>query len=424
MNKITPKDVFDSAAKYGEENVLTLATKKKDAKAKKTSNYDVEYVKIKFKHVTGKEISTTLKAFNILAGSSAKIPGNKGEVENNVKYMNIAFKRFSKEEVLTGDYAPKPKSDPIENQKEIERANAVAEKMVESTNRFIDAVHILIKSYVKLCNMLKEAKDLDFTINKNRKIYKTNADIPIISPIQTHRRDPDNPNNDDIKLEEDLIRFKLSVDKDGNIIRTVFENGSSIPVMKRNVYDVKRMVNPDKPVLATVDDEPLNKNNAGKFITYKSRLALDLEINEIIISKSGFSLNGRFGDLFVRSHSNTQIEDTLSPEELAELKGDEETDSEEKEIIRNIRNVNLSDEFSDLDDKESELGDNIVDDVVADDVNDVTDDVDDIKNTKDLDKDVEEYDNDYEDDDDVVLEKETVKVEEPKKTKKTKKTKA
>mgnify|MGYP001616499939 CR=1 FL=1 len=157
-------------------------------------------------------------------------------------------------------------------------------------------------------------------------------DINENSIIQTHRNDADNNDADPIELEFPLTRIKLMVSKNGQIAVDTWDNASKAFKSKPNVFDARKMTakNEYKPTLATVKvdgkSRPLDSDNAGTFISYRSVLGGQIEFPEIIISKVGFSLSNKFLDVFVRRNKSNLQEATFSKDDLKEMAGDEDED--------------------------------------------------------------------------------------------------
>ncbi len=369
MNRVIEvKDILESATKFGKDNVLHWdPIKFRDNKSKnKTTKFDCTWVDIQFKHVNGEKLPVRIKFTKVLTASAAKISES---VEENaaVKNMLIAFREFKKEEILTGDYAPKEKQTEEEQKIENERCEKTVEAYCLSTKQFNDALQIIDLSYHKVCQELKDAANLGFKLRK-ASTFKKNEDVPVFSIRQTVRKDKDNE-DEEVELQYPITRLKLSVNKDtGKVGIDMYNRDTRSFAFAPNVYDSRKMTaaNNYKPVLAKVKEgdklKDLDVKNAGSFITYKSLIGGIVEFKEIIVSKFGLSLASKFNELYVRRYKKSESESVFSNDDIKGLNdgfGDDDSDSdvelksEEKSQVSD-KEIGNDDDISDIEDKASD----------------------------------------------------------------------
>lgn len=358
QTQVLVKDVIESAAKYGDENVLIWDPLKfrDNKKNNKTTQRDCTWVPIRFKYINGTDAILKLKFFKVVTSSAAKsLAQTEGEGK---KYMNINFRSVSEEELQVGDNVPKVMNSVEEQLIENEKAAKVVKELYTSTNDFNKAMEIIDKSYNKICRDMKDAKSLPFSIKKDKKVDKKN--IIVYSIRQTYREDKDNEDKDapTIKLDNPLTRIKLLYNsKTGYIGIDSWNNTIKGWDFKPNVYDARKIKakNNFEPVLATVKTNgksvPLDNNNAKDFITYRSIIGGTIEFSEIVISKFGLSLSNRFGDLYVKRNKSNLKEATFTKDEFKDLIGNDNEDDEESDVEVIIDNKVEIEESSDLEDE-------------------------------------------------------------------------
>lgn len=364
---LTVEDIIKSAKKYGDDKILvwdkdTVRDNQKNnaekGKGKKKNVFDCTWIPIKFKNIDGSTQDLKLQFTKIIIASSAKLPM---VTSGNPKNMFIVFRTLTKEEILSGDYAPKKMNSEKEQEIENARANKAADNYIKINDNFIKALSIIDDSYKSICSEIKKDKTLDFTIKKGN--YKTTSEVTVNSIKQTHRKDTDNPNNDPIELETPLTRIKLLLDPDTGIVGVDYwDNNVNKRIYKPNVYDIKKTIkNGNNPVLAKAKNdkilEPLNSENANKFITYKSLISGTAEFPEIVSSPVGLSLKNYFGkELYVKHHKVSESEPNFSPNDMKNMIDDEISESSESEDETNPKSKPLkntskeSDVDSDLED--------------------------------------------------------------------------
>ena len=335
---ITISDIIESAKKYGENNVLIWSPDKYRDNRTNKKQFDCTWVPITFKHVSGSEEPIKIKFTKVATSSGAKIPQSDGTIKN----LNIVFNNVSEEDLLNESFANAEISEKLNN-----KVNTIC----KSTNEFVKAMKIMDASYKKICNDLKNATQLNFSIRKDKSIKDVN-NISIHSICQTHREDKDNTDNT-IELENPLIRIKLIINpKNGLVGIDTWNKNIKAFEYRPNVYDVEKMnkKNDYKPILATVDEDgveaPLNKDNAQVFITYRSIVSGIIEFKEVVISKFGFSLNNRFIDLYVKSNKNSMKKNDFSKEDrqgLVDGESEEEEDIKSKKQDTSFNNLVSSD---------------------------------------------------------------------------------
>lgn len=336
--QVTIEDVLESGAKYGEENVLEWAPdkyrdnreRKKDKKA-----YDCTWVPFEFKYANGEKAQLSLKFDKVVASSGAKLPKS----EDKIKNMFIVFRKITEEEISGGDFAPKQKETEEDQEKENKKAAKNVAELVKSTNQFIDALDIINKSYLNICDALKKAKTLPYSIRKNKQL-KSNNEVVVFSICQSHREDPDDPDAK-IELEFPLYRIKLMLDEQTkNIGVQSWDSKAKCMKFTPNVYDVRKLSSKNNytPVLAAVKEngkpKALNIDNAASFITYNSVHTGIIHFKEIVISKFGISFNNYFNILHVKRNKSITQESEYSVEDMKKLAGSEsDEDDDDVEIV-------------------------------------------------------------------------------------------
>lgn len=323
---VTVKDVLASAKMWGDENVLTWKpTETRDGiidnKNKNKKPYDCAWASLKFRTVEDKEVYPNIKFMKIVSSSHAKLPSfNK---DGDIKNMQICFCHVTREEVAKSGYTD-------EN---------LIDELTTNTNDFNKMIQIINKSYFRICEEIKECKTLHFSIRKDKKV-KLNKDVHVYSVTQFTREDKDGgPDAEPIKLEIPLTRLKLLIQKgDGLIGLSKYNKIRKEMEFKQNVYDLRKMSKKNNfaPVLAAVKEDgryyPLDKDNAAKFLTYRSIYSGFINFIDVTISKVGMSLNHHFGDIFVKSNKSDINETTLSKEDINDIIGDGENSEEESDV--------------------------------------------------------------------------------------------
>ena len=357
---VTVKDVLASGEKYGNKVLTWDPTVYRDLKQKnKNSKYDVSYITLKFKFVNGNEVPLRLKFFKVVTASSAKVPS--AVEEDNIKNLIIAFREMSEEEILVGDYAPAKMASDVEQIIEDKKKKDAAIELYNATKDFNKALEIIDKSYQFVCDELKEAKSLPFSVRKDKKV----KDITVYTLRQCTREDKENPDDEPIQLEYPIARIKLMLGKDGRVGVESWNNAIRGWDFRPNVYDSRKMTSKNNfaPVLATVKEngkvQPLNAKNAGVFITFKSIVGGIIDFQEIVSSKFGLSLKQNFKELYVKRNKSNLTESTFSKEDMA-LMGGDDTESEDDvempitEVTEKIKKSKISAiENSDLEDNDS-----------------------------------------------------------------------
>ena len=360
------KDVMESAAKYGEDNVLTWdPLKVRDNKAKtKNSPRDCTWVPIKFKYASGKEGDLNLKFFKVVTSSAAKLPTHSSD--SGKKYMNISFRSVTEEELMVGDNVPKVMENDEDQQIENDRAKAVVKEFADSTNEFDKALEIISNSYNKICKDMKNAdpKTLPFSVKKDKKVERKNT--VVYSVRQTHREDKDSEDKDapPIKLEHPLTRIKLMYNSNtGYVGIDNWDNTIKGWTFKANVYNARKIdKKTNAPPLATVKVNGksvlLDKDTTTNFITYRSVVGGIINFKEIVVSKFGLSLANQFTELYVQRNKSNIQEPAFTADEFKTLVCDGNGEDSDVEILtEDVKDVKIKEEpSSDLED--SNLEDN------------------------------------------------------------------
>ena len=348
-NFVEVTDVLESIKKFGKEDILTWNPSVfNDNKTKnKKATFDCTWVPVAFKYANGTMADVLkLKFRNVLTGSGAKNPSTVDTEKNEkIKNLNIAFRKVDLEEIETGDYAPKVKETPEEQEKENEKAHKRALELKKNTDEFNDAMEALDLSYKKLCNEMAESKSLGFTLRKDRKMKKTedlqtfNSEVQIFSVRQTSREDTES--KEEVILTYPFTRVKLMAGKDVDTIGiSKYNKDTHVWEFMPNVFDSKKSTkkNDYAPVLAKVKVgsklQILDVKTAPIFITYKSIVGGIIEFKDIVSSKFGLSFGNRFLELYVARHKSGGSEPAFSKEDLKQFytSRDEDEDEDDSDV--------------------------------------------------------------------------------------------
>lgn len=362
---VTIKDVIESAKKYGNDSILSWdpTVFRDNKKNNKNTKYDCTWVPFKFRFSNGTETPLRIKFSKVLTASGAKLPSIE---DGSPKNMIIVFKTLEMNEILIGDYASKKMNSDAEQIIEDKKVNDNALLMLTATNEFNIAMEIIDLSYQNLCQQMKNATSLGFTIRKDKNVKKI-EDVNVYSIRQCTREDKENVGAEDIILDCPLTRIKLMLGKDGLVGVDIWNNTSKNFDFHANVYDSRKMVakNNYSPVLATVKENnkacSLDSKNAGVFITYRSLIGGILEFQEIVVSKFGLSLANKFKELYVKRNKSNVTESAFTKEDfvsMADPNGDESEDDVKMPTVsieEKLSKVQISaiEQVSDLEDNES-----------------------------------------------------------------------
>ncbi len=344
-NCLIIQDIYDSAEKFGRENVLVCFldvdnwTKEKfgedpfrDNKKNGKKN-DCTWVAIRFRHIDGSFRRAVFKFKKVLTASKAKIPA-KVEKES-AKYLNIAFKVMEPDEIRGGDFVARIMPTDAEQAKENARIESNINTYYENTKTYFGALDILNASFMRIANELKEKskKDVGFTVKKN----KSSPTVAVFPIIQTTMKDEESEEEFEI---EPIARIKLpSGSNTRKIGIDMYNYESKSRTFKPIVYDARKMnsKNDHEPVFAKVRVGSrlvhLDIDNAGSFITYKSIIGGTFEITEIIVSTFGISMATRFRELFVRRHKTKLIEPPFTKKDIIDLNDGEISDEDDEDAV-------------------------------------------------------------------------------------------
>jgi hypothetical protein len=378
-NFITIKDVLASISKYGKENILTWnPSEYRDNKQKnKEARYDCTWIPLKFKMENGKETDLkNLKYMKVLTASAAKLPS--ASTEESIKNLLVAFRKFTIDEILTGDYAPKKKDSDEEQAAEDERALKIAEELKKNTDEFNEVMEAIDLSFQRIADELKSAKSLGFLLNKNTSIVKSikesakktkkkaseieaeiNAAVTVYSIRQTSYEDTDT--KEDVEMQFPITRLKLML-KDGMVETELRNVDQGRYICSPNVFNAQKLDARGYPVPAKVkvngESRYLDTYTAGQFITYKSRIGGLLEFSDLVVSKFGVSLRNRFKALYVKRHNVQKKEPVFSREEFKDFQGSDDDGDDGDVVIEDSADRREEDATSDLEDKaDDEPGD-------------------------------------------------------------------
>jgi len=353
QKSISLDDVLASEAKFG----CVLSYNAKDVRDLKTLNpkskYDTTYLPIKFKHVNGSEVPLKIKISEIMIGSSAKAP--QGADEDGIpKHLNIAFMNLKRSDIEGGDYVPNKKSSPELQEVENKRVADNITRYSDNLKKFVKVLEIVDSSYKKLCEDIKTNEaSFSFRVRKDR----NQKEINVFSIKQVTRLNRES--NKDEKLENPIFRLKVPVCKnDGRVGLWSKYHNSFKPI----VFDARRMnkKNNYQPVPAKVKVDgklrDLDVTNASSFISYKSLIGGNITFECIVASKFGLSMNSSFYDLYVYRHKAKSSQNTISKEEIIQMRGgvDENEDEESDVELADEKEEKNVDDDEDDDDEECE----------------------------------------------------------------------
>ena len=365
MQSISLDDVIDSEKKYGTVLALDL-NKVRDLKTlNPKSKYDTTYIPIKFRHVNGKLIIAKIKFTEQIIGSAAKAPQDSGDDGGIPKHLNISMMKLLKENIESGDYAPKKKE--TEQLQEIEDARALKNvvKYMANNEKLIRVLDIIDLSYKALCKeLIANEKSYAFRLFKDR----NQKELNIYSFKQVTRMNSDTKKDE--LLENPIYRLKVPVcKKDGRL--GIWSNYSN--EFKSNVFDARKMTKKTnyQPVPAKVKINgklvDLNVTNAMMFISYKSLIGGHITFECIVSSKFGLSLNNAFYDLYVYRHKSKNNENSMLIEEIINMRGGDATESDDDdddnvEPSKKSESKNGNDDDDDEEEEEEEEEDEDEDD--------------------------------------------------------------
>jgi hypothetical protein len=361
---ITLDDVLVSYAKY--TNIFEIDYKhvKDLIKINPKSKYDTAYIPLLFKHINGKLVKAKFELCEQLISSNAKKPQTGGcdDDKDIPKCMNISINKLDRENIASGDYAPKKMDNKEDQDKENKRSSDNIDKYMKNNELFLKVLNIIDDSYKYSCEELKKQESkLDFKLKKDRK----QTDIVINSTKQSSHIDKET--NKDIELDNPIYRIKIPVCKVENYIGRIGIWSYYSNEFKETVFDARKMTkkNNYQAVPAKIETiineetkkklkkegvkvynklidnvnqcyilENLDFNNANKFITFKSLVGGTLNVECIISSKFGLSLSINFFDLYVFKHKTKEVQNNAKEIAMKMRNGmqeeEEEEDKEEK----------------------------------------------------------------------------------------------
>lgn len=360
QKSISLDDVIASADKFGQDCVLTYDVKKvRDLKTiNPKSPYDTTYIPLLFKHITGTTLPVKVKISEQLIASGAKTP--QSDDEGIPRHLSLAFVQMDKEDIEGGDYVPRKMPKVSDQETEDKRVNDNIQRYMNNNKKFLHVLEILDNSYKKVCAEIKDKADtFNFRVKKDR----NQKDITVFSIKQTTRLDRDT--NADEELKHPIYRLKIPVcKKDGRLGMWSNYHNKFLPT----VFDARKMNKKNNyqqvPAKIKVDGKmrDLDVNNASSFIVYKSLIGGTIQLECVVISKFGFSLNNSFYDLYVYRHKGKSSAETLTKEEIIQMRGGVEDDEESDTEINgegddndtyekpNIVPIHDSDDDADVDD--------------------------------------------------------------------------
>lgn len=373
-NEITIQTILESAEKYGKENILTWNPAEKKKKTS-TSKFDCNWLSLKLKLADGTERTPyNVKFIKVISSSCAKLPPN--TEKDKAKHLQITFAKMSIKDIMVGDWAPKIKLTPEEQEREDKAALDLATSIKKNTDDFNDALEALSLSYQRIAKEIKESEELEFNVNKNtatlrdikkeiKDTYKraaTNAELNKPVRVNLFRQiSYENKETDEtVYLAEPLSRIRLDL-LDRKLVSREFDGKT--PITGPNVYTVRSSATNSQFKLATVKENGkhvgLNIDNAAEFLTRGSLINGYFKIGQISISSLGISLPLNFGKIYVKSQRANKHEVICTIDELSDLIGSGESDDDDDKEYKTGKKITTKDEDSDsdLEDKEDESED-------------------------------------------------------------------
>lgn len=367
------KDILESAKKYGRDKVLYYMPEKARDNTKLGNAHDCTWIPIGLKGVDGsRRPLNALKIAGVTNFSKIRIPGNddKKKEDKMPKYMSLAFRKITKEDILIEDCIPRVCRNPAKQAIANKKASDLADQILANTNNFVEALEIIDLSYKALVKDIKEKEaTFDFVVNKDS---VDNIDgIKVSSIVQRDMKDPKDRKKK-IVFEYPLYRLRVGITKDGRIgITYTPKNGDA--TFKTIVFDAVATNSKEnsarKPIPATVDGEPLTKDNVDKVITSRSLIGGIIKFSDITISVRGISLSNQFESLYVKTRVKSDEEVPFNHDEMEMMgstrnRSDYEDDSESESESEKVKNpiqeevkVTQTDSGSDIDDQNDEHDD-------------------------------------------------------------------
>lgn len=375
MITVTPKDIIESHAKFGDDILKYDLESVSDSTAAKKSNqtHDTTWIKILFKTVKGEWVPLRLSFSCVLTASKASLSAQTGT--EKIKNMVLMFKKMSLEEIRSGDYVPREKSTEEGTQKDIAHMNSLTKMMYENTEQFTECLGYISDAYDTMCEKFKAdyvenqdnfkfdpAKEKSWVVFDKRSGKIKDFNITIRTIRQTDRKNENGRGR--IQLDIPLFRVKLPVNNAK--LQLSWRNKRGGEETKPYVFDSRKTVIDKRngtvklhPAQIKNDGrlEDICVGNAGCFITYKSLVSGTIVFPKIVISKQGISLVNEVRELVVKRHKGRQQSETSVPmntltlmksasdseeddpvvekDNEAEESSEEEIDSENESVVNN-----------------------------------------------------------------------------------------
>jgi hypothetical protein len=366
--KIVPKDILHSAKLFKgdifEWDYKNASDNITNHKAKGVSGkYDATWVPLYFKKAddkgnVNKVQINALEIQNVLNSSKPTKPSTEGNDNNKIKNLLMVFKRVTPEEVRTGDYLPKIKNTPEEQELANKKAEETVHMLCNNTNELADILDAIDEGFSKLCEKIKEefiqnpnqfkfnmAKDKNWVISdKSGNIKMFNPSIRSIKQI--NRKDENNPNKS-IPLDTPIYRLKLPVYENKMVLS--WRNKTGGQETKEYIYDARKstfdrnntpILVPAKIKTASGISQSLTVDNVDKFVTNRSAVSLRLKLPKLVISKQGFSLVNEITQLVVKRHKTKSVvqDSCIDSNSLLAIKGE---DSDDDDVIEELTELKV-----------------------------------------------------------------------------------
>lgn len=316
--QFTPEVILAIKEKYPDQPLFRADFDK--VRTTKNSKKPTYYVPIQFKTLDGKYAPMNFSFINQIISSNAKLPN--GTEEKDAKFVNIAFRELTEEDLSITDY-------------EVSKRAA----LLKYNKQFIAALDILADEYYSMVNreIIPEAK------KRNGKIKLIQGNKTIRSFRQTHRelkdgegsaepsedkenkKDENETENEDshkVALPKPIYRLKLKADMDTKKIGYTTDKGHVYTVFDMQKTNKEHKAGNNVKIPAKIKSNgqmvDLDVFNAKHFITYMSLTAGISSFDSCCISSMGISAMNGFRELGVWKH-RTLKQETFNDEVLKAL---------------------------------------------------------------------------------------------------------
>jgi hypothetical protein len=338
--QFTPEIILAIKEKYPDQPLFRADFDK--VRTTKNSKKPTFYIPIQFKTLDGKYATMNLSFVNQIIASSAKIPN--GTEEKDAKFVNIAFKELTDEDLSITDY-------------DLSKRAA----LLKYNKQLISAAAILADEYISLVNreIIPEAKKRNGKIkfiqnNKNIRCFRQthrelkdgelNNEQESEEENKTEKKEEEVEHTNKIALPTAIYRIKLKADEKTKKIGYVTEKGHVYTVFDMQKTNKEHKAGNNIKVPAKIKSNgqlvDLDVFNAKHFITFMSLTAGIIVMDSVCMSSMGISMLNFFRELGVWKHRtlkqetfNSDVVNALT--EFAIENEEEDIDLEEDSNISN-----------------------------------------------------------------------------------------